>query len=212
MSTSISKSINHPSSGFNPHAPDPASECIVIRGKSISVQSYSSAKNLKMWKPHWWGTFLGTQKIVSWAAAFLLFSFLLLFFKMMNKCEFQGVCWKNKQQLKLQVLSYLRVTLSSGKLALSHLYFQKGIQEYNLIDISLSDASLGTQVHPLQAFTNEMASPNSEFSLVSIPLVHALLAVNARVRTENTKSVCMSLSMLFTLAVLETFSPSQACP
>lgn len=33
MSTSISKSINHPPSGFNPYAPDPASECIVIRGR-----------------------------------------------------------------------------------------------------------------------------------------------------------------------------------
>lgn len=33
MSTSISQSINHPPSGFNPYAPDPASECIVIRGR-----------------------------------------------------------------------------------------------------------------------------------------------------------------------------------
>lgn len=65
MSTSISKNINHPPSGFNPHAPDPASECIVIRGRSISAQSYSPAKNLKMGKPHWWSAFLGTQRTLS---------------------------------------------------------------------------------------------------------------------------------------------------
>lgn len=73
MSTSISKNINHPPSGFNPHATDPASECIVIRGRSISAQSYSPAKNLKMWKPHWWSAFLGTQKILN-CCFFLLFS------------------------------------------------------------------------------------------------------------------------------------------
>lgn len=87
MSTSISKSINHPPSGFNPYAPDPASECIVIRGRSISAQSYSPAKTLKMWKPHWWSTFLETEKNVSKVAAF----FVLTPYPhpMMNKCEFQ---------------------------------------------------------------------------------------------------------------------------
>lgn len=44
MSTSISKNINHPPSGFNLPTPDPASECIVIRGRSISAHSYSLAK------------------------------------------------------------------------------------------------------------------------------------------------------------------------
>lgn len=78
MSTSISKNINHPPSGFNPHAPDPASECIVIRGRSISAQSYSPAKNLKMWKPHWWSAFLGTQKTLS-CCFFIVF--FLSFFK-----------------------------------------------------------------------------------------------------------------------------------
>lgn len=48
----ISKCINHPSSGFNPHTADPASPCIVIRGRSISPQSYSPAKKLKMQKTH----------------------------------------------------------------------------------------------------------------------------------------------------------------
>lgn len=47
MSTSISKNINHPPSGFNPHAPDPAFEYIVIRGRNISAQSYSPAKKLE---------------------------------------------------------------------------------------------------------------------------------------------------------------------
>lgn len=100
MSTSISKNINHPPSGFNPHAPDPASECIVIRGRSISAQSYSPAKTLKMWKPHWWSAFFGTQKTLS-CCFFIVF---FLSFKMMNKCEFQRV-WrgKKKEQLKLQV-------------------------------------------------------------------------------------------------------------
>lgn len=87
MSTSISNNINHPPSGFNPHAPDPASECIVIRGRSISAQSYSPAKNLKMWKPHWWSTFLGTQKTLS--CCFLLFSF-FLFLKWWTNVNFRG--------------------------------------------------------------------------------------------------------------------------
>lgn len=47
MSTSISKNINHPPSGFNPHSPDPAFECIVIRGRNISAQYYSPAKKLE---------------------------------------------------------------------------------------------------------------------------------------------------------------------
>lgn len=82
MSTSISKNINHPPSGFNPHAPDPASECIVIRGRSISAQSYSPAKNLKMWKPHRWSAFLGTQKTLS--CSFFIVFFLLKWWTNVN--------------------------------------------------------------------------------------------------------------------------------
>lgn len=67
-------------------------------------------------------------------------------------------------KLKLHVFSYLGVTLSSGKLALSPLHFPKGILPKNLTDISLSDASLGTQVYPSQAFTNETASLNSKLA------------------------------------------------
>lgn len=193
MSTSISKNINHPPSGFNPHAPDPASECIVIRGRSISAQSYSPAKNLKMWKPHWWSAFLGTQKTLS-CCFFIVF--FLSFFKMMNKCEFQRV-WrrKKKKQLKLQVP--LGVTLSSGKLALSLLSFSKEIQPHNLTDISLSETSLGTQVHPLGAFTNETASPNSKpLPLVSILQFCALLAVKAGAKKV---SVCVSACFYYCL-------------
>lgn len=82
---------------------------------------------------------------------------------MMNKCEFQrnwgggGEGGEFKLgKLKLHIFSYLGVTLSSGKLALSLLHFPKGILPNNLTDISLSDASLGTQVYPFQALTNEM--------------------------------------------------------
>lgn len=167
MSTSISKSINHPPSGFNPYAPDPASECIVIRGRSISAQSYSPAKTLKMWKPHWWSTFSETEKTVSKVAAF----FVLTPYPhpMMNKCEFQrnwggGGRGFKLGKLKLHIFSYLGVTLSSGKLALSLLHFPKGILPNNLTDISLSDASLGTQVCPFQALTNQMASLNSRLA------------------------------------------------
>lgn len=67
-------------------------------------------------------------------------------------------------KLKLHIFSYLGVTLSSGKLALSLLHFPKGILPNNLTDISLSDASLGTQVYPFQALTNEMASLNSRLA------------------------------------------------
>lgn len=153
MSTSISKNINHPPSGFNPHTPDPASECIVIRGRSISAQSYSPAKNLKMWKPHWWSAFLGTQKTLS--CCFFIVFFL---FKKNDEqmCISVGLEEKKYKQLKKQVP--LGVTLSSGKRALSLLSFSKGIQPHNLIDISLSETRLGTQVHPLGAFSNEMAS------------------------------------------------------
>lgn len=181
MSTSISKNINHPPSGFNPHAPDPASECIVIRGRSISAQSYSPAKNLKMWKPHWWSAFLGTQKTLS--CCFFIVFFLL---KMMNKCEFQRV-WRGKKRNSSSYRSLISwVTMSSGKLALSLLYFPKGIQPHNLIDISPSETSLGIQVHPLWAFTNEMASPNSKpLPLVSVLLVCALLAVRAGTDTPS---------------------------
>lgn len=119
MSTSISKNINHPPSGFNPHTPDPASECIVIRGRSISAQSYSPAKNLKMWKPHWWSAFLGTQKTLS-CCFFIVFFF---FFKRWTNVNFRGSGGEKKKQLKLQVP--LGVTLSSGKLALS-LLSQRG--------------------------------------------------------------------------------------
>lgn len=136
MSTSISKNINHPPSGFNPHAPDPASECTVIRGRSISAQSYSPAKNLKMWKPHWWSAFLGTQKTLS-CCFFIVF---FLFKKWWTNVNFRGSGGEKKKQLKLQVPPDLGVTLSSGKLALSLLYFPKGIQPHNLIDISLSEA------------------------------------------------------------------------
>lgn len=98
----------------------------------------------------------------------------------MKKCEFQRVWRGKKETAQVSGPSYLGLTLSSGKLALSLLYFPKGIQPHNLIDISLSETSLGTQVHPLQAFTNQMASPNSKpLPLVSILLVCALLAVKA---------------------------------
>lgn len=91
MSTSISKNINHPPSGFNPHTPDPASECIVIRGRSISAQSYSPAKNLKMWKPHWWSAFLGTQKTFSCCfIVFFLSFFFFFFFKWWTNVNFRG--------------------------------------------------------------------------------------------------------------------------
>lgn len=114
MSTSISKSINHPPSGFNPYAPDPASECIVIRGRSISAQSYSPAKTLKMWKPHWWSTFLETEKNVSKVAAF----FVLTPYPhpMMNKCEFQrnwggggeggGSSWESSSYTSFHILEW----------------------------------------------------------------------------------------------------------
>lgn len=109
---------------------------------------------------------------------FFFYCFLLL--KMMKKCEFQRVWRGKKETAQVSGPSYLGLTLSSGKLALSLLYFPKGIQPHNLIDISLSETSLGTQVHPLQAFTNQMASPNSKpLPLVSILLVCALLAVKA---------------------------------
>lgn len=52
MTGPISTCINHAPSGFNPHTADPASHCIVIRGRSISPQSYSPAKSLKMQKTH----------------------------------------------------------------------------------------------------------------------------------------------------------------
>lgn len=68
-------------------------------------------------------------------------------------------------KLKLHIFSYLGVTLSSGKLALSLLHFPKGILPNNLTDISLSDASLGTQVYPFHALTSEMASLNSRLAL-----------------------------------------------
>lgn len=107
----------------------------------------------------------------------------------MNKCEFQRV-WRGKKEIaQVTGPSYLGVTLSSGKLALSLLQFSKGIQPHNLIDISLSGTSLGTQAHPLGAFTNEMASPNSKpLPLVSILLFCALLAV--KVGTKKV-SVCV---------------------
>jgi len=52
VTSPISIRINHAPSGFNPHTADPASHCIVIRGRSISPQSYSPAKSLKMQKTH----------------------------------------------------------------------------------------------------------------------------------------------------------------
>jgi len=52
VTSPISICINHAPSGFNPHTADPASHCIVIRGRSISPQSYSPAKSLKMQKTH----------------------------------------------------------------------------------------------------------------------------------------------------------------
>lgn len=188
MSTSISKNINHPPSGFNPHAPDPASECIVIRGRSISAQSYSPAKNLKMWKPHWWSAFLGTQKTLS--CCFFIVFFLSSFFKKWwTNVNFRGSGGGKKETAQVTGPSYLGVTLSSGKLALSPARFSEGIQPHNLTDISLSETSLGTQVHPLGAFTNEMASPNSKsLPLVSILLFCALLA--GKVGTEKV-SVCV---------------------
>lgn len=86
--------------------------------------------------------------------------------------------------------TYLGVTLSSGKLALSLLRFPKGSQPCNLTDISLSDASLGTQVHPLWAFIYKWNGKPQQhaFPPVSIPLVHALLAAGSRDR----ENICFS--------------------
>lgn len=58
---------------------------------------------------------------------------------MMNKCEFQRVWRRKKETAQLTGPSYLGVTLPSGKLALSLLYFPKGIQPHHLIDRSLSE-------------------------------------------------------------------------
>ena len=127
MSTSISKNINHPPSGFNPHAPDPASECIVIRGRSISAQSYSPAKNLKMGKPHWWSAFLGTQRTLSWC--FFIVFFPSLKKKKKKKCEFQRVWRGKKETAQVTGPLSLGLTLSSGELALSFLYFPKGLHQ-----------------------------------------------------------------------------------
>lgn len=127
-----------------------------------------------MWKPHWWSAFLGTQK----TGRFFIVFFLLKWWINVN---FRGSGGgKKKETAQVTGPSYLGVTLSSGKLALSLLYFPKGIQSHNLIDISPSETSLGIQVHPLWTFTNEMASPNSKpLPLLSVLLVCALLAVKA---------------------------------
>lgn len=73
--------------------------------------------------------------------------------------------------------SSLGLTLSSGELALSFLYFQRGSTR----PPDWHQPVRGTQVHPFRVFTNETASPNSQsLPLVSILLVCALLAVKAR--------------------------------
>ena len=173
MSASISKNINHPPSGFNPHAPDPASECIVIRGRSVSAQSYSPAKNLKMWKPHWWSAFLGTQKTLS-CCFFIVF---FLFKKMMNKCEFQRV-WKGKKETaQVTGPSWSWSDTILREISTFSSVFPKGDPA---TQPDWHQPVRGSQVHPLRVFTNEMASPNSKPSPpVSILLVCALLAVRA---------------------------------
>lgn len=180
MSTSISKNINHPPSGFNPHAPDPASECIVIRGRSISAQSFSPAKNLKMWKPHWWSAFLGTQKTLS--CCFFIVFFLLKWWINVN---FRGWGGGRNSSSYRSLISWSDTILR--EISTFSSLFPKGdpatqSDRYQPI----RETSLGIQVHPLWAFTNEMASPNSKpLPLLSVLLVCASLAVEAGTDTPS---------------------------
>lgn len=94
MSTSISKNINHPPSGFNPHTPDPASECIVIRGRSISAQSYSPAKKPENVKTTLVKCLLGDPENFE----LLLFYCFLLKKKNEQMCISEGLEEKKKKQ------------------------------------------------------------------------------------------------------------------
>ena len=109
----------------------------------------------------------------------LMLSYCFLSFlkkKKMNKCEFQRVWRGEKETAQVTGPLSLGLTLSSGELALSFLYFPKGLHR----PPDWHQPVRGTQVHPFQVFTNETASPNSQsLPLVSILLVCALLAVKA---------------------------------
>lgn len=172
MSTSISKNINHPPSGFNPHAPDPASECIVIRGRSISAQSYSPAKNLKMGKPHWWSAFLGTQRTLSWC-------FFIVFFLSLKKKKKEMWISEGLEGEKRNSSSYRslvsRIDTILGGISTFLSVFPKGAPPGHLIDISLSEAPRCIPSEYLQM--KRQAQTASLLPLVSILLVCALLAV-----------------------------------
>lgn len=128
---------------------------------------------------------------------------------MMNKCEFQRVWRGKKETAQVTGPSYLGVTLSSGKLVLSLLYFPKGIQPHNVIDISPSETSLGIQVHPLRSIYKWNGKPKRK----PLPLVSALLVCALLELKSGTKNaIWMSPSTFVPPSVLETLPSPEGHP